>query len=221
MVNIIDLTVLICVHSTNDFYDSLLIRALQSLENQTYKNFTTLIVLDGCWDKTENEILNKISNLKLEIHKKPTKSGLHEAKNFGLSHVNSQYVAFLDGDDLYVNTKLEQQISFISKNPNVDFLSTQSYIINGSDDNNISEDSYTLGFYDTHEKIKERIFNENMLYHGSFLIRRSCITELGGYNQSLGSEDWDLWKRAITKGFIFHQLPERLYKYRIGTSQPR
>lgn len=49
------LTVLICVHSINDFYDNLLIESLKSLESQTYQNFQTLIVLDECWDKTEKK----------------------------------------------------------------------------------------------------------------------------------------------------------------------
>ena len=43
-----DVTVLICVHSTNYNYDFLLMKSLKSLEYQTYKNFTTLIVLDEC-----------------------------------------------------------------------------------------------------------------------------------------------------------------------------
>jgi len=47
------LTVLVCVHSTNDFYDNLLIESLKSLEKQTYKDFKTLIVLDQCWNKTD------------------------------------------------------------------------------------------------------------------------------------------------------------------------
>ena len=48
-----DVTVLICVHSTNYNYDFLLIKSLKSLENQTNKNFKTLLVLDGCWDNTK------------------------------------------------------------------------------------------------------------------------------------------------------------------------
>ncbi len=41
-----NITVLICVHSTNYDYDFLLVKSLKSLENQTYKNFKNLVVLD-------------------------------------------------------------------------------------------------------------------------------------------------------------------------------
>jgi len=218
----IDLTILICVHSSNEVYDSLLISALKSLEKQTYKNFKTMIVMDDCWDKTETIIKKENLNLNLEIIQKINKTGLHDVKNYGLSKINSDYVAYLDGDDLYVETKIEKQIEYIVKNPDVDFVSTQGFILNRMNkDSDFVEDDYPLGIYDTHDKIKERIFLENMFYHGSFLIRKKCLDELGGYNRCSGCEDWDLWKKAILKGYKFYQIPERLYIYRIGTSQPR
>ena len=56
-----DVTVLICVHSTNYNYDFLLMKSLKSLENQTYKNFKTLLVLDECWDNTKKIITHLFS----------------------------------------------------------------------------------------------------------------------------------------------------------------
>jgi hypothetical protein len=59
------LTILICVHSTSNFNDELLTKAIQSLVNQTYKNFKTVIVLDECWDKTLGMITS--SNYELDL----------------------------------------------------------------------------------------------------------------------------------------------------------
>ena len=53
------------------------------------------------------------------------------------------------------------------------------------------------------------------------LIKKNLIIDLGGYQNIRGMEDWDLWKRAINKGYKFHQLPERLYVYRLNTSVTR
>jgi hypothetical protein len=53
------------------------------------------------------------------------------------------------------------------------------------------------------------------------MIKKECLLELGGYNNIKGQEDWDLWKRAINNGFIFYQLPQRLYVYRLNTSVKR
>jgi glycosyltransferase involved in cell wall biosynthesis len=114
------LTVLVCVHSTNDFYDNLLIESLKSLEKQTYKDFKTLIVLDQCWNKTENRIKNEIT-IQYNIISKNIKDGLSSAKNYGLSNIDTDLVCFLDADDLYVENKLEKQIDYFINN-NVDFL---------------------------------------------------------------------------------------------------
>ena len=212
------LTVLICVHSNSNHYDTLLIDAIKSLENQTYKNFDTLIVLDECWNETENRIISEI-NINYRILKKPKKEGLSYAKNYGLSNISTELVCFLDGDDLYTNDKLEKQIDFI-KNNDVDFLGTHAWNRHyGSD--KLIQSCFDSSTNITHEEIKNKIFSENILTHGSMMVKKKCLDSLGGYNDVRGMEDWDLWKRAINNNFIFHQLPNRLYIYTLNTSIER
>ena len=215
-----DVTVLICVHSTNYDHDFLLVKSLKSLENQTYKNFKTLIVLDECWGNTKKIITHTNFDLDIEIQEKNKKSGLGNAKNFGLSFVETDLVAFLDADDLYCQDKLEKQLEFINNN-DVDFLGTQSWNIPKNDEQELFDSCFSLGTNETHDEISKNIYQENFLTHGSMMIKKTCLDELGGYRDIKGTEDWDLWKRAIEKGFKFHQLQERLYIYRIGTSTIR
>jgi glycosyltransferase involved in cell wall biosynthesis len=213
-------TILICVHSNNDFHDSLLLKSLESLENQTFKNFKTLIVLDECWDKTDKLILSSIYDLNLTILTKDKKEGLAYAKNFGIHHIDTEWIGFLDADDLYLPTKLEQQVNYI-KNNEVDFLGTHCWNINSNDDDNLFPSCFNNFHNITHSDISNKIFTENILTHGSMLIKKNSIIDLGGYQNIRGMEDWDLWKRAINKGYKFHQLPERLYVYRLNTSVTR
>lgn len=214
------LTVLICVHTQSDMYDDLLIKALRSLEIQTYKNFKTLIILDDCWFKTEKRIVNSLFDLNIEIIKKDKKNGLFSAKNLGLKNIQTDLVAFLDGDDLYVNNKLEKQMMYMMKH-NVDFLGTQSYNIYGLDEITIYDSCFRLGEYETNEQIYEIIDHENILTHGSMMIKMNRLKELNFYKDVRGSEDWDLWKRAKQMGHKFYQIQERLYILRVGTSVPR
>ncbi len=195
-------------------------KALKSLENQTYKNFKTLIVLDECWGNTKKIITHTNFDLDIEIQEKNKKSGLGNAKNFGLSFVETDLVAFLDADDLYCQDKLEKQLEFINDN-DVDFLGTQSWNIMKNDEQELIESCFSLGTNETHDEISKNIYQENFLTHGSMMIKKTCLDMLGGYRDIKGTEDWDLWKRAIEKGFKFHQLQERLYIYRIGTSTIR
>jgi len=52
------------------------------------------------------------------------------------------------------------------------------------------------------------------------IIKKECLNMLNGYQDIRGMEDWDLWKRGITNNFVFHQLQNKLYIYRKGTSVP-
>ena len=212
------LTVLVCVHSINDFYDNLLIESLKSLEKQTYKDFKTLIVLDQCWSKTESRIKNEIT-ISCDVVSKPLKQGLSFAKNYGLSKINTDLVCFLDADDLYVEDKLEKQINcFI--NSDVDFLGTHA-LNRHIGNNNFFNSCFNNNQYLEHDEIKNVIFLENVLTHGSMMIKKKVLDNLNGYNNIKGMEDWDLWKRAINEGYLFKQLPERLYVYTLNTSVDR
>ena len=217
------LTILICVHSTSNFNDELLNKSIQSLVNQTYKNFKTVIVLDQCWDKTKEMISSSNYDLDLTVLTKEKKQGLSYAKNYGLYHINTEWVGFLDADDLYVPNKLEEQVKYIENN-NVDFLGTKSWYIDGNNEDVLYSNWYLNNeetpIYESHEEIKSEIFNSNVLTHGSMLVKKECINKLNGYQDIRGMEDWDLWKRGISSNFIFHQLKDKLYIYRRGTSVP-
>jgi glycosyltransferase involved in cell wall biosynthesis len=198
----------------------LLIKAIDSLESQTYKDFDVLIVFDECWEKTKKIVEDKKYKLNINFIIKEKKEGLAFAKNFGLEKIKTKWVGFLDADDLYTSEKLEKQMSFVSEN-DVDFLGTLALNIQGLNESNMFNSCFNEGDFITHEDIKKTIFNQNVLTHGSMIIRKECIDFLGGYQNKTGWEDWDLWQRAISQEYKFHQLQDRLYVYRLGTSTNR
>jgi len=210
-------TILVCVHSQTDFHDGLLNNALKSLEDQTFKNFNTVIVLDQCWDNTIKNIKPPSNHT---IYQRDRKEGLAFAKNFGLSKIDSEWVGFLDADDYYLPEKMEKQIAYIENN-DVDFLGTLAYDKLWRDGKKIVPSCYEPGRFSTHEKISAGIQKENMMCHGSMLIKKKCLDALGSYEHHVGHEDWDLWKRAIAAGYKFANLDERLYVWSCGTSVDR
>jgi glycosyltransferase involved in cell wall biosynthesis len=93
------ITVLMCCHSTDKEHDKLLLKALESLCNQTYKNFDVVLVLDECWEQTFTELegfFNQGHDLNIQIHERPHKKGLANAKNFGLKFCTGDWIAYLD-----------------------------------------------------------------------------------------------------------------------------
>jgi len=214
-----EITVLICIHSRDKLHDDLFDQALNSLTQQTYKEFKTLCVLDECWSNTALVVDKYKEILNISYLEKEKKQGLAYAKNFGIDRIDTKYVAFLDADDLYMPEKLEKQINYI-ESVDVDFLGTHCWNRHLGN-NKLFNSCFKINEYNTHEEIKGHIFHGNCMTHGSMLIKKSALNELGGYQHVKGAEDWDLWQRAIKKGYKFNQLPERLYVWTAGTSVAR
>jgi len=217
----IKLSILLCAHCPNANYDDLIVKAISSIYEQSYKDYKLFIVLDECWDGTLSKVKDVITP-DTEIIIRNKKEGLARAKNAGLERINTEYVAFLDADDEYLPGKLEKQMNFVENN-SVDFLGTLSTIKDVRKGiPKFFPSGIPVGQYETHEQISNTIgYNQNVMTHGSMLIRKKALDELGGYNDVRGREDWDLWKRAISSGYKFHQLQERLYMLTMGTSVER
>jgi glycosyltransferase involved in cell wall biosynthesis len=151
------------------------------------------------------------------------KEGLAAAKNYGLKYCTGEWITYLDADDEWEPTKLEKQCAFIETHPDYDFVGTLA--IDVYDDGHIEPSCFQPGQFQTHEQIKARIAEENVMCHGSMMIRSSALQALGYYSTSpgvLGKEDWDLWRRALlANNMKFYNLPERLYRYSMETSIER
>jgi glycosyltransferase involved in cell wall biosynthesis len=215
------ISVLICCHSMDDDHDSMLQQALESLARQTYDKFEVILVLDQCQPQTKWVAEAYKSVLDIHVHERPHKQGLAVAKNFGIKHCTGDWIAYLDADDEWMGCKLEVQRNFMLENSGVDFCFTEAWDSYGG---SWQPNCFKIGQYETHAAIAAAIPRENVVCHGSAMIRKIAIDSLGGYRTDrslLGREDWDLWQRAIAGGFTFYKVPERLYIYSMGTSVTR
>ncbi len=215
------ISVLVCVHSTDHEHDLLLQQALESLVRQTYVDFETVVVLDECWEATRSLVENYKDVLTLRFFQRPKKQGLAAAKNFGLSKCTGDWIAYLDADDWYIDCKINTQRNWMLEHPEIDLCGTHSWDIL---DGYMVPNCFKVTDHITHEEIMAVLPDENVMCHGSMMIRKIVIDSLGGYitdKAYLGREDWELWSRAANAGFRFGKVPERLYVYTLGTSVPR
>lgn len=106
-----------------------LLNAIESVENQSYKNFEIIIVNDGSTDPNYQS-LEKYKNVKLinlNINQKRLNGfGPGSIRNFGTKVAEGDLIAFLDDDDIWFETKLEKQI-FNMNNSKVGMSSTEGY----------------------------------------------------------------------------------------------
>jgi glycosyltransferase involved in cell wall biosynthesis len=211
-------------------YVSLLQRALKSLESQTFRDFKTIVVLNGCF-QDGHKIAGSLSfNNEIEILEIGEKASGAIARNVGISASKANLIAQLDADDQYHPLKLQKQFDFF-KNNNVDFLGTLAFDYHSEDD--IRDSCFQPGQFESHEQILEGLNYQNVMCHSSVMCKRESILKLGSYNElnkpgttwpeydTIMWEDWDLWIRACKSGMIMHNLPERLYYWSTNTSVAR
>ena len=109
--------------------------ALNSVFNQSYKNFKLIIIYDNINKKDLEKIqiflkkkkYFKKFNTKIIQNKKNFGAG--ESRNIAIRKSNSKYIAFLDSDDIWSKNKLKIQVDYMEKN-NIPFSHTSYDIIN-------------------------------------------------------------------------------------------
>ncbi|WP_424095697.1 glycosyltransferase family 2 protein [Moorena producens] len=199
--------------------------AVKSVINQTYQNFEVLIIDDDSPDKSVN-ICRKFSDNRINIIHQ-TNRGLAGARNTGIRHAKGDYLAFLDGDDLWLPHKLERHMEHLEKFPDVGISFSRSALID--------EAGNFMGAYLmpklTNITISD-LFRESPIGNGSAAVVRREVFDTIKYQDNLyGStenyyfdenfrraEDLECWLRiAIQTDWKIEGIPEALTLYRINT----
>lgn len=102
------------------------LEAINSVLNQTFKDFELLLIDDGSVEDLKSFI--DLSNDKIKYYRLSHK-GISHTRNFGISVASGKYIAFLDSDDLFIPEKLELQYNLMVKN-NIMFSHSSYYQIN-------------------------------------------------------------------------------------------
>lgn len=106
-------------------------KTIDSILNQTYQNFE-IIVIDDCSSDSTVEIVESILDKRICFFKNKKQSGAAFSRNRGIANAKGDYIAFLDGDDIWHKTKLEEQLCFMKEN-NYDFSCTNYDVIDEND----------------------------------------------------------------------------------------
>ncbi|MBL3675738.1 glycosyltransferase [Paracoccus sp. KCTC 42845] len=168
--------------------------AIASVMAQTHSNFELIIVDDASNDGTDYEVMNdfkdQIKQGKIRYLKLPTNVGVSRARNIGLSHADSPWIAYADSDNTMRPYFLSMMANCIANHPEKDALYGRMI--------NINEGSIIGRPFEQGDLIRG-----NFIDLGVFCHRRSIATKLGGFDDSLKRlVDWDLCIR-----YTRHQAP--------------
>ena len=166
-------------------------RALESVYNQTYKNFEIIIVYDDT-DLSDffylKELLKKNYKIKIIVNKNNLGAGF--SRNIGIKNSKGKMIAFLDADDYWKKNKLEYQINFMIRNK-INFSFTSYYLI---DDNNIIMKKIVA---------KKLLFYENLIQScdiglSTVMLKKNILNKLKFPNLKT-KEDYVLWLNISKK----------------------
>ena len=168
---------------------SLLAHAINSVLEQSFKNFELIVIDDGSCDGTK-ELIEQSFSGKL-IYFKQENKGVSNARNRGVKISCGKWVAFLDSDDYWHPDKLKRQISFLQKNMAIKALQTQEFW---------RRKDKIVNPLQRYSKPQGRIFEESLkvctISPSSLIISKAVFIDLGGFDEELKvCEDYDLWLR--------------------------
>lgn len=177
---------------TPTFNDSdFIAETIQSILSQTYKNFE-LIIVDDCSTDSTKEIIKSFSDSRIVFLKNDKNMGAAFSRNLAISKSTGEYIAFLDGDDVWRPNKLEHQLNFMVKN-NYLFSCTNYGIISekGDYDNKI----ITAPKIITHKKLLKTSYIGCL----TAMYKKSIFPDLQIPDTIYKRNDYALWLRLTEK----------------------
>ncbi|NCD01144.1 glycosyltransferase family 2 protein [bacterium] len=190
-------------------------RAINSVLNQTYKNFELIIVDDGSTDETR-KIIKKFlkKDLRIKYIYQKNSGGPSKPKNTGIQICKGEYIAFLDSDDEWFANKLEKQIKkYIknNKNNNIGIVGCGAIRINTKNKKTkkVIPPRYV--------KIKSsKVLNKTIPHScSSVMIKKSVFKKIGLFDNNIKTaDDYEIYIR-ISRRYNFLFIREPLFNYYI------
>ena len=181
-------------------------RAIKSVLNQTIKVNEIIIVDDGSNDGTSEFIHSKYPELKYIFQ---SNSGVSAARNVGITTAKSNWIAFLDSDDEWVNNKLKEQVTQLELEPEINFChSNELWIRNG---NKIKQKN-------SHQKFGGLIFDKCLdkcrISPSTVICKKTLLIKLEGFDEDFFiCEDYDLWLRVTSQNPVLYIDKPLIIKY--------
>ena len=176
---------------------------IQSILNQSYKNFELIIIDDSSIDNTTKEIL-KYKDPRIQIFINKSNKGVAYSRNRGVKQANGRYIAFCDSDDYWDPEKLHKQVPFLKKYP---VVCSNYYMV---------DDNYKIlkEIKGLREINYQNLLLSNQIPNSSAIFDR-VKTNKGVVQKEIGHEDYLMWLKLLHPDKIAYRIQEPLMYYRV------
>lgn len=183
-------------------------QAIESVKEQTYKNWELLIIDDCSTDNTRKIIEDNIKDIKEKVVyiKSDKKLKVANARNKLIEKSKGQYIAFLDSDDIWKNDKLEKQIQYMEQN-DYGFTYTSYIYLKNNRKKKVKKVPVKLTY--------EEALGNTIILTSTVIIDTNKINKELIKFPDIKSEDTATWWKILKKGYVAYGLNEKLTIYRI------
>lgn len=183
--------------------------AMDSILNQSYRDFEFLIVNDGSTDHSA-AIINGYTDSRIRHITFGDNRGIIEALNVGLDLAMGDYIIRMDADDISLPTRVAEQVEFMDTNPMVGLCGTLVKTMGGK----------VMNQYMQPSRLQASLLLDCPLVHPSVVIRMSVLSayQLRYDNNFKHVEDYQLWVE-MSKHTKIAILPRILLEYRVSETQ--
>ena len=179
---------------------------INSVMQQTYKNFELIIIYDDQNKEDLNFLKNLIKNdkrIKLIINKKNLGAG--RSRNKGIKLSQGSLIAFLDADDLWTRNKLKKQIFFMKKSL-VDISHTSYHIINSA--------NKIIGNRIAKNMNHKLLLSSCDIGLSTVMLNKKLLTKKINFANIKTKEDYVLWLKITLSEYKIYALQYNLTKWR-------
>lgn len=191
--------VMVVYNGEKYIYDS-----IESVLNQTYKNFELLIINDGSTDNTVS-IIESFQDIRIRlIHNEENKQQVY-SRNRAIELAKGEYIAVNDADDLSMPTRLEKQVEILDNEPDIAIVGSWVRIVDENADK----------IHDWKLPIEPEHINWALCFyvpvtHSAMMYRKEVVQQLGGYGtEETFAEDYQLFIKIVKTAYM-KNIPEVL-----------
>ena len=185
--------------------------AIESVLDQTYRDFELILCNDGSTDNTL-EIAKHYAQLDPEhvvLIENEKNMGLNYTLNHCLRVARGRYIARMDGDDRSLPHRFQTEVAFLDSHPEFAFVSANLEVF---DDNGVwGHTSFKA------EPQPEDLVKGSSFSHSACMVRKDVFNQVGGYSEGkwlMRVEDKHLWYKIYAAGYRGRNLEQVLYSYR-------
>ena len=191
--------------------ESWLRECIESILNQTFKDFEFIILNDSPWNKELEKIVKSYNDSRIKYFENKENLGITKSRNKLLDLAKGEYIAVFDHDDISLPQRLEKEVNFLDNN--------KQYGVVSCNYTRIPKKDYTSKHPNSNFDIKNALCEKMICLHTGMMIRKSILIENNiKYEEKYSpAEDYMLCARLI-EYTMFYNLKDILIYYRMDNN---